>query len=188
MHNKCTQTHTYTHPGAANPLRPHCFLKMTQYFCKLMKNHEISHTSFSIRLHHRGYKGKSKGLQVFKLRGDYVHSCSWCITVEICGRGKNNPPLQVWYKYSGFSSSNSLWYSWSWYMLVRHARLNNMRQFPVNNRSAFAPLEVSGGFVIDLSGIRWGWLLFFQNLGWMCLVNCFRNELENPECYQSRWA
>lgn len=51
-------------------------------------------------------------------------------------------------------------------MLVRHALLNNRHEFPVNNWSAFALLEVNGSFVIDLSGSRLGQLLF-QNLDWM---------------------
>lgn len=45
-------------------------------------------------------------------------------------------------------------------MLVRHAQLNNTL-LPVNNWSAFALLEANGGFVIDLSGTRLGWLVFF---------------------------
>lgn len=83
------------------------------------------------------------------------------------GKGKAALPSDYRINIQGISSSNSLWYWWSWYMLVRHALVNNRHQFPVNNPTAFPLLEVNGSFVIDLSGSRLGRLLF-QHLDWMC--------------------
>lgn len=83
------------------------------------------------------------------------------------GKGEAALPSDYHINIQGISSSNSLWYWWSWYMLVRHALVNNRHQFPVNNPAAFALLEVNGSFVIDLSGSRLGRLLF-QHLDWMC--------------------
>lgn len=143
---------------------------MTQYFWKPIKHHNMLQTSFfhwapSTAEGTKGNPRVCKGCWSWK-RTLWVHIANisqW----RYVGQGKTALPSNYRINIQGISSSNSLWYSWSWYMLVWHARLNNRHQFPVNNWSAFALLKVNGSFVIDLSGSRLGWLVF-QNLDWMC--------------------